>query len=240
MIKYQMIEYVTKNMFAYRALRQSIIVGDYAPHQRLVLKDLAADLNTSIMPVREALRLLEKDGLVTQVAHQGFTVSGLSIREIDELFDLRLSLEHLSIDLVAKQNPDDLPEKLMRLIDEMVVMVEENSALAPVEPLPREHRDRFMAINWDFHLEIAQATGYRHLPNFLNSVFDMSERYMNLLEFVVGLDMGDVDEHRRVVMHLEAGDRDGALAAMTDHIGAARAKLTSYATRSGWADEEDR
>lgn len=230
-----MTEYLTKNMYAYRALRQAILVGDYSPHERLVLKDVAERLNTSIMPVREALRQLEKDGLVAQVAHQGYTVCGLSSREIDELFELRLSLESLAIQLAAKKPSKELVVTLRALLSQMEETVRQNRETAARARLSRDDRNRFMVVNWSFHFEIAAASGYRHLPNFLNSVLDMSERYMNLLEYAVGLDMNDVEEHRKVVSMIEKGDSEGALYCLRNHLSRTREQLQEYAKNSGWA-----
>ena len=72
-----------------------ITAGSYAPAQRIMEQAVAAEFSVSRGPVREALRLLEKDGLVTILARRGAQVTKLSIPEVKEIFDIRVALNGL-------------------------------------------------------------------------------------------------------------------------------------------------
>src|SRR4051812_530007 len=75
------------------ALRERILRGDYPEGEPLRQDALADELGVSRIPVREALRQLEAEGLVTFNPHRGAVVSSLSLEEIDELFELRAKIE---------------------------------------------------------------------------------------------------------------------------------------------------
>lgn len=76
-------------------LSDRIVSGAYAPGQRIMEQAIAAEFTVSRGPVREALRLLEKDGLVTILARRGAQVTNLTIAEVKEIFDIRAVLNGL-------------------------------------------------------------------------------------------------------------------------------------------------
>ena len=75
------------------ALRRAVLEDVLPPGARLLQEDLAAVFQTSRIPVREALRMLEYEGLVRSEPHRGFTVTGLDTDEVEEIFELRTLLE---------------------------------------------------------------------------------------------------------------------------------------------------
>ena len=83
-------------------LSERIVAGAYAPGQRIMEQAIAAEFAVSRGPVREALRLLEKDGLVTILARRGAQVTNLSIAEVREIFDIRAMLNGLRDRLIAE------------------------------------------------------------------------------------------------------------------------------------------
>ncbi len=88
--------HVTKQQYVYETLREAIIRCELPPGERLVIDELARRLDISIIPVREALRLLESEGLVFSVAHVGATVAPISRHSIVEVFTLLEGLETVS------------------------------------------------------------------------------------------------------------------------------------------------
>ena len=80
--------HLTKQQYAYETLRASILKSELAPGTRLVIDDLARRFEISIIPVREALRLLQSEGLVVSVAHVGATVAPISRESVTEVFTL--------------------------------------------------------------------------------------------------------------------------------------------------------
>ena len=85
--------HLTKNAFVYQTLRTAIIRCELQPGERLVIDDLARRYEVSIIPVREALRLLESEGLVVSIPHVGATVAPISRDSVREVFTLLEGLE---------------------------------------------------------------------------------------------------------------------------------------------------
>jgi DNA-binding GntR family transcriptional regulator len=85
--------HLTKQQFVYTTLRESIIRCELGPGTRLVIDELARQFKVSIIPVREALRLLQSEGLVLSVAHVGATVAPISRASVVEVFTLLEGLE---------------------------------------------------------------------------------------------------------------------------------------------------
>jgi DNA-binding GntR family transcriptional regulator len=77
----------------FEAIRASIMNGDMPAGYRLRIRDLAAQVGTSVMPVREAIRRLEEAGLAERQPHRGAVVKGLTLRELVDVYDVRRLLE---------------------------------------------------------------------------------------------------------------------------------------------------
>jgi DNA-binding GntR family transcriptional regulator len=89
-----------------RALEDEIIFGELAPGVRIVEEELVARFKVSRSPVRESLRVLEQDGLVTRELRRGVRVSGVSLVDLDEVYSCRIPLEGLAAELAAKNRSE--------------------------------------------------------------------------------------------------------------------------------------
>jgi DNA-binding GntR family transcriptional regulator len=87
----------TKSRYAYDRLREQIVAGDLAPGERLRLRTLAESLGLSEMPVREALRMLSRDGLVEFSDHRGATVTEIPLEDVRATISARMWLEILAV-----------------------------------------------------------------------------------------------------------------------------------------------
>lgn len=87
----------TKSAYAYAQLRERIATGDLAPGERLRLRTLAEELGLSQMPVREALRMLSRDGLVDFADHRGATVTEIPLGDVRASISARMWLEILAV-----------------------------------------------------------------------------------------------------------------------------------------------
>ncbi len=80
----------------YATLHEAIVNGELVAGTQLKVRDVAAQVGTSIMPVREAIRRLEEAGLAQRQPHKGAVVSGLSLEELVEVYDVRQVLEQVA------------------------------------------------------------------------------------------------------------------------------------------------
>lgn len=106
----------TKTDFVYQTIRKEILDGQLKPGQRLRLTELAGRYDISEMPVREALRKLQHDGLVQFENHRGATVSDLGLERIVEIIATRTYLEILAlIEAIPNHTPDTIAQ-----LDELI------------------------------------------------------------------------------------------------------------------------
>ncbi len=184
-------------------LRSRIFEGHYAPGTRLVERDLAAEFNVSRLPVREALRMLRQEGLISDRGARGAEVSTLSPKDVEDLFDVRQSLEVLACRLAAvRATPEDLAH-LKGLLDEAEHCLAKGAVM-------EAHR-----ANSEFHDAI---TGIAD-NNFLKSALEPLQGRMHWLFRHVS-DLPElIQEHRDLYDAIASGDPDRAAAQSASHIG---------------------
>jgi len=111
--------YRSKNQIVYEMIREAIITGRYAPNERLIIDNIAQELEVSHSPVRECMRQLESDGFVTIQPNTGATVTSLDINLISEVFSLLEALEIMSSRLACTRITDEQIHDLEQLVAEM-------------------------------------------------------------------------------------------------------------------------
>ncbi|MFF1255045.1 GntR family transcriptional regulator [Pseudarthrobacter sp. NPDC058329] len=97
-------------------IRELIISGDFPPGSRLRERDLSLALKVSRVPVREALQQLEAEGFIDTFPRRGATVKQITLRDVNELFDVRLSLEVLAARLAAQAAARGRPSSRLRQV----------------------------------------------------------------------------------------------------------------------------
>lgn len=177
-------------------IAERILSAQYPPGQRIMEQALAAEFAVSRGPVREALRLLEKDGLVTILARRGAQVTKLTIAEVKEIFDIRAALNGLRDRLVAED-----PER-SRYLPQIEEAVERLTRLAKDPRRGDEYVESVSALN----RVLAEAAANRRLGNILNSLAQQTQRYSRL-----GLSTADrrsqsVRHWQKLLRAIRAGD----------------------------------
>ena len=97
---------------AYDYLKEAIVKGDIPPGQRLIENQLSALMEVSRVPVREAVKKLEQEGLVERSGVRGFVVKGLSRKEIEETLGIRALLESYAAYLATEHIDDDILSRI--------------------------------------------------------------------------------------------------------------------------------
>lgn len=181
----------------YRHLRDAIINGDFEPGERLRDVDLAADLEVSRTPVREALRRLEDEGLIETWANRWTRVSPLDLSEGERIYPIIWTLERLALSQV-----DSFPdERLQKLIDANARLQE---GLRAQDPVTASEADR------EFHQELVEAAGNPEIVRILDEL-KVRLRRLEIQYFGGSLPAErSVDEHQAVIDALANGDPDAA------------------------------
>ncbi|MGW9413890.1 GntR family transcriptional regulator [Arthrobacter cupressi] len=184
-------------------LRSRIFEGHYAPGTRLVERDLAAEFNVSRLPIREALRMLRQEGLIRDRASRGSEVAGLSAKDVEDLFDVRESLEVLACRLAASRATEEDLKRLAGLLDDAERFLAKGSIL-------EAHR-----ANSEFHDAITAIAN----NNFLRSALEPLQGRMHWLFRHVS-DLPElIQEHRELYAAIASGDPERAAAQSASHIG---------------------
>ena len=100
-------EYLPLREVVFEALRDAIVHGEFEPGERLLEVALAKRLGVSRTPVREAIRMLELEGLVVMVPRKGAEVARITEKDLRDALEIRLSLEELAVELACKRIDED-------------------------------------------------------------------------------------------------------------------------------------
>src|SRR5690606_20033929 len=154
------------------ALRDAISSGVLKPGQRIVEQDLAEELGVSRLPIREAIRQLEYEGLLESVPHKGAVVATVSERDIRELFSLRDALETLAAGLVAQRASPGEVNQLQSIVDQMC------------EQSERRDFERLFEIDTEFHTMLCTFSQHGRLVKHWNLVYGQWRALDSLMDEV--------------------------------------------------------
>lgn len=201
-------------------LRQAILTGKLQPGDRLVERELAEQLGVSRTPVREALRKLELENLVTHIPRKGVVVSEISKKDVIEIFDIRASLEGLASSLAAQKATKEDLQGLKELLKEM-----ENASVS-------RNSDSLNEIHDQFHKMLFDIADSPRLVQMINSLSDYINRFMKAGYSIPGRSSAAMQEHRELLESIEAKDSLRAETIAGKHV------MNSKATVLKQYDEE--
>lgn len=198
----------TKTEYAYESIRKEILDGSLKPDQRLRLVELAKRYELSEMPVREALRMLQRDGLVIMQNHRGVTVSHLSWERASEFVEVRTHLEILAAILATSHHT----EQSLKLLDGIVEKMRELAGKGGPN-------SRYSQLNRQFHTEL-YAPGFNSvLQREIASLWDQVWRARAQSIFEVDPDRvrGATEEHAAILAAVKKRDVVAVERAMIKH-----------------------
>jgi DNA-binding GntR family transcriptional regulator len=176
-------------------IRDMIVSGQLKPGDRLRQDELAETFGVSTMPIREALRQLQAEGLVSFQPRRGAAVATLSVSEYEEIYRIREELEILACGWAA-EDFDRIPtDKLRNLLEEI-----EKAEAHPEDVYPRLQLVR------EFFFTVFEASGKEHLLRLLSSLWDMSQQYRRYFSSIPEIVPQRLGNYHRVLRACE--DRD--------------------------------
>lgn len=193
----------TAHEFVKDSLRRAILRGDLSGGARLIQADLATMLSVSTTPVREALRDLATEGLITLDRHRGGVVRELNWQEMEEIRLIRHQLEPLAIRLVVEKITDEELRDAERLRERM-----------------SKERDlgNWVELNTQFHLVFHDSTGVTRLASILKGFEEASAVYVAQAQrWHPEIRRRANDEHRALIEAFRRRDAARAAAVMQGH-----------------------
>lgn len=204
----------SKSQRAYQAVHDAIVSGRYSPGFRLVLGDIATSLGISVVPVREALRRLEAEGLVTFERNIGARVAEIAPQSYQETMETLAIVEGAALAIaVDTLTAADLSEA-RRLNERM------RETLDHFDPV------RFTMLNEAFHRSLTDACRNQHLKGVVDAAWQrLSQLRQSTFSFVPGRAHASVEEHERILRLVE----ERAPAAQIEHAVREHRLATPYA-----------
>jgi DNA-binding GntR family transcriptional regulator len=192
-------------------LRRMIIGGDLSPGERIVEDHLSEQFGISRPPLREAMRILEQEGLVVRVARRGVTVTTMTPRDVKEIYSLRQVLERFIVELAVPRAATSDWRAVRSALDRMRQAAEAGDQVAVLDA------------NVDFHVEVCRVAGHSRLEAAYVSLMRQMRLCMAVNLRVRSAQTGDsresVRRHEDLLAAIESGDLASALLAQASHDG---------------------
>lgn len=209
-----MTDNLTLNMNAYlplrdvvfNTLREAILKGELKPGERLMELQLAAKLGVSRTPIREAIRMLEQEGLAVTVPRKGAEVAKMTEKDMEDVLQIREALDELAASRACERISEDELAELRHTMHEFEEYTKSGNLKMIAEADVR------------FHDIIYRATGNSKLVNMLNNLREQMYRYR--VEYLKDEKNYPIliKEHSEIVDGLSEKDRDRVTAAMHRHV----------------------
>jgi len=195
-----------------RELRRDIAHGVYKPGP-IRVRVLAERFGVSATPVREALRRLEAEGLVS-LRNRQIVINQLSLEEMREIYTIRGELEAFATRQAVPNLKADAEalERLERLIDDM-----DSFERSP---------DEWRTANEEFHWIVYRAARMPRLEDIINRLWVAVEPYLRLYVTTAGSFRTAQEQHRKILNHLHLGEADEAAGVMRAHLAATKELLS--------------
>lgn len=193
---------------AYDYLKQAIIKGDIPPGQRLIENQLSGQMEVSRVPIREAFKKLEQEGLVEKKGMRGFIVKRLTREEIEETLGIRALLESYAAYLATEHIDDLTLKKLEDSID----------AYRAVLGKKGNNVDKLMQLNSQFHEIIYKAAGSKKLYSLIGSFRDAIHRYRRPLLTSEHFAKVSLKDHEDMVRAMRSKDKKKVEQLVRKHI----------------------
>lgn len=199
-------------------IRDQILQGELVPGAKIRQEDIASANGTSRVPVREALRVLESEGLVVLVPNRGASVAALDFDEFVELYRMREQLEPL---LLSASVPA-LTEHALRASAALVDAIDQAS----------DDLSSWIELDRQFHLSIYVESALPRAYRLVREFWNQTQPYRrNYVESLVPSDRALVNaEHRMILSSINMGDCDGAGDLLRGHIRRTRVSLAQHRT----------
>ena len=202
----EMDEYLPLRDVVFKTLRQGILTGELKPGERLMEIHLANKLGVSRTPIREAIRKLELEGLVTMIPRRGAEVAQITEKSMKDVLEVRKVLDDLSVELACERITEEEKELL------------KNACVDFEEAVKTGDFAKIAKTDVAFHDIIVTATRNIRLSQMVNNLAEQMYRYR--FEYIKDSSQHArlVQEHEEICQGIIAGDKKRALEAIEAHI----------------------
>ena len=218
-----------------QSLEAGIASGAIPVNSWLRQETMAAEFNVSRTPIREALRVLQANGMVEVVPNRGALVRGPTPRDIREAYVVRAELEGLGAELAARFSRDAELEQLREAEQLFQRLVEEFLEDPPQADSPSPYEASWMQANDRFHLAVQSGAGNARLQAAIENLHRSFPRNLtwSALSGDSRLLRRNVEEHRGIRTAIEERDEQAARRLMTEHVRSSGELVAMWFERQG-------
>jgi DNA-binding GntR family transcriptional regulator len=213
--KKQLSRYVLTDQL-YLLIKNQILSHAMSAGDKINIDKLARDLGVSNIPIRESLFRLASEGLVTIVPFKGMFVAEMSLKDIDEIFEIRQSLEELSIRKASNRVPKEILQQLLQEIQVEEDTTEENGK-----------EDAISRMNEGLHGTILKYAKNENLRQTVMSLIERIYRYLNLHHYQIVI-RAEKLEHEEIIRALLKENTEDAIKAMRLHLQNSNQRLREH------------
>ncbi|KYH30689.1 GntR family transcriptional regulator [Neomoorella mulderi] len=200
----------------YVYLRNNILKGKLKPGERINETVISKKLSISKSPIREAMRKLEADGLITIKPRIGCFVIKLDAETAREIYEARQAIEGFAVRLLANKSNEELVEDLLEILKEYKETVENEDHVGRSE------------VDTKFHLRIVTAAGNSKLVKLFMTFRDQSLLLKNIASYLPGRQNQSLIEHQEIVKAIQNKDYSLAQEAIINHIEGLKKKVVEW------------
>jgi DNA-binding GntR family transcriptional regulator len=186
-------------------LRHAIVTRALRPGERVAQEDVAERIGASVVPVREALRVLAQEGQLTYIPRRGYFVTRLAITDLEEIYALRRLLEERAARLALPTLDDDALERIRVAATACAMAADAGDVAGELDA------------NRRFHFAILDAPGQVHAMRIIRLLWDSTEAYRAIYYNSPLERRAAIDAHERILDALRTNDADALVAEMDAH-----------------------
>ena len=205
-LKLNMNAYLPLRDVVFNTLREAILRGDLKPGERLMELQLASQLGVSRTPIREAIRMLEQEGLAVTMPRKGAEVAKMTLKGMEDVLEVRAALDELASQLACER----ITEEQLALLEEKKIAFENSLKTGNVKAIA--------ATDVAFHDVIYDATNNPKLVNMLNNLREQIYRYR--VEYLKKKENYPIliKEHNAIFDSLANRNQDDATTSIREHV----------------------
>ena len=205
-LKLNMNAYLPLRDVVFNTLREAILRGDLQPGERLMELQLADKLGVSRTPIREAIRMLEQEGLAVTVPRKGAEVAKMTLKGMEDVLEIRGALDELAVELACERITEEQLNDLKKRKQDFEVSLKSGNLKHIAEA------------DVHFHDVIYDATCNPKLINLLNNLREQIYRYR--VEYIKKAENHPIliEEHEAIYKALSKRDKQAAKASIYRHV----------------------
>ena len=210
---------IRKKVYTY--VREQILSGQIAPHERLIETKIAQEIGTSRTPVREALHNLEIEGLIQSIPRVGYQVKAISGEEVEEICQIRFIIEAQAARWAMEKAASKVIKELRKNIDLTLARVSKGEVRA------------FVDLDAQFHEIIARHSGSTRLLELAQTLRGHMLRYRVQSIYSKDTVLEAIKGHQGILKAIEGGDAKALSQAILVHLEESKRSILRYAIKTG-------